>query len=36
MMGDFTKKEWRTQNDIIRNEQQSLNERKVELQNTIE
>ncbi|MGE8080044.1 recombinase family protein [Peribacillus loiseleuriae] len=30
--GDLTKDEWRAQNEIIRNEHQSLNNRKVELQ----
>ncbi|MED4039402.1 recombinase family protein [Niallia taxi] len=30
--GDFTKDEWRTQNEIIRNEQQSLNNRRYEIQ----
>ena len=30
--GDFTKEEWRAQNEMIRNEQQSLINRKVELQ----
>ncbi|MGE8080054.1 hypothetical protein [Peribacillus loiseleuriae] len=30
--GDFSKDEWRTQNEIIRNEHLSLSNRKVELQ----
>lgn len=30
--GDFTKEEWRVQNDVIRDEQQTLSNRKVELQ----
>ncbi|WP_088044515.1 hypothetical protein [Bacillus sp. EAC] len=29
--GDFTKDEWRAQNELIRNENQSLSNRKIEL-----